>query len=433
MPVKDLALEVSGIEALSRMNGEPEWLRAWRLEAARQFQTMEYPSFKNEEWRRTDLTHLDISGLNLHRTAPAVGSVAELPAPLHTLARELANLVVHRNASVVYKQVPAQGVNVYTLDEAARAVPDLVQGYLGSVVKSNETKFTALAAAAAAPGTVIHVAKNASVAEPLYLFQYGEGDRTGLAQQTLIVAEPYSQVQIIEYATSPDAADVFHTQTVEVIALPGAQVTYTVVQGWGDKTVSFATRRALVKGDARVDWHVADVGGGMVRVDQESRLVEPGASSYSLQVLAHDGEQQHDLGINMEHYAEHTDGDIKGASVARGECRTVLRPVGHIRLGAKGSSTFQRNNVLLLSSDARCDVMPVLLIDETDVAAGHAATAGQVDDEQLFYLMSRGISKAEAMKMLVEGFLSPVLSQMSLGGLDDELKRLLNLRMGIHH
>lgn len=433
MPVKDLALEVSGIEALSRMNGEPDWLRAWRLEAARLFQSMDYPSFKNEEWRRTDLTHLDVSGLDLHRTAPAAARVAELPAPLGALAKDAANLLVLRNAGVAYRQISAQGLVVQTLDEAARQSPELVQAHLGSVVKPGETKFTALAAAAAAPGVVIHVAKNAAVEEPLYLFNYGDGNRTGMAQQTLVVAEPFSQLHIIEYSTSPDDADLFHTGTLEIVALPGSQITYTVIQGWGNKTVSFVTRRALIKADARVDWHVADVGGGLVRVDQESRLVEPGGASYSLQVLAHDSTQKHDLGINMEHFAEHTDGDIKGAAVARQDCRTVLRPVGHIRLGAKGSSTFQRNNVLLLSPDARCDVMPILLIDETDVAAGHAATAGQVDEEQLFYLMSRGISKAEATKMLVEGFLSPVLSQMSLGNLKDELQRLLDARMGIQH
>lgn len=433
MPVKDLALEVSGVDALSRMNGESDWLREWRLGAARSFASMEYPSFKNEDWRRTDLSRLDVSGLDLHRSAPAAASVATLPPPLNTLAQGLANLLVVHNAGVAYRSVAAPGLSVLTLAEAARQMPDTLKAHLGSVVKPDETKFTALAAAAAAPGVVVHVARNADVAEPLYLFAYGEGDRTGLAQQMLIVAEPNSRLHIVEYSTSPDTADVFHTGSTEVVALPGAQVTYTVIQAWGGRTVSFVTRRALVRADARVDWHVADIGGVQVRVDQESRLVEPGGASYSLQVLAHDGDQRHDLGINMEHYAEHTDGDIKGAAVTRETCRTVLRPVGHIRLGAKGSSTFQRNNVLLLSGESRCDVMPILLIDETDVAAGHAATAGQVDDEQLFYLMSRGISKAAAMKMLVEGFLSPVVSQMALGALADELKRLLDVHMGIEH
>lgn len=432
MAVKDLTLETSAVEALSRMGAEPEWLRQDRLAAARAFAEMDYPRFKDEEWRRTELSHLDLSALVLGRTADAVTDREGLPGHLPELTRDAKNVRVMSNATLVYTLVDDRpGLTVTSLDEAARSMGDKVKQHLHSVVPVTESKFTALAAAAFAPGTFVHVAKDTEVDEPLYLFTYAAGHKTAVAHQTLVVAEAFSKISIIEYLTSPGDDDVFHTGTVEVIAMPGAQVTYTMIQAFGDKTVSFISRRALVKSDARVDWHVADLGGTLVRADQESRLVEPGAASYSLQLLAHDGEQKHDLGISMEHYADHTDGDIKGRAVGREKCRTVLRPVGHIRAKSSGSSTFQRNNVLLLDADARCDAIPTLLIDNNDVAAGHAATVGQVDWMQLFYLMSRGITKPQALKMLVEGFLSPIKDEMQLGVLKDELDSLLHARLGL--
>jgi len=427
-----ISLSENGVVELSERLGEPGWMRERRLAAFKAYQSMKLP-----RWDRTDLAGLSLDPLTIYQGSKAVASPEELPGPLRALVDE------HGEGSHLFVQVDSgrswrrageelarQGVIVADFPTAVRDHEDLVRKYFGMTVAFDEDKLIALHYAAVSSGFFIYVPKNTAVSAPIELRLFASAEGVGVFPHILVVAEEGAEVTIVEGVASEDGeAQRVVSEVVEICPLPGAQVRYGAIQTWGRRTYNFTTRRSFLARDSKVEWIPGEFGGALSRSHSKSILSGSGSESYCLGVFFGEGEQHFDMGITMLHEGEHTASDMLTKGVLKDKGRMVYRGLTDIEHGARFASGFQRENTMLLSEEARSDAIPGLEIDETEVQAGHAATVGQIDRNHLFYLMSRGLPRAEAMRLIVEGFFDPVLARVPVEGVRAELYALIDGRM----
>lgn len=438
--VKEAALSRADVERLAA--AEPEWLRTRRLTAWDLYESTPLPGPKDEAWRRTDLKSLDLDSVKLPRSHGGVKDPATLPEFLRRVVsagKAPGSVLLQWDGSTIYSRLApalaARGVIFTDIQTAAREHGDLLQKYLlTDCVKPGESKFTALHAAVLSGGVFLYVPRGVTITEPLEFALWAEQPGTGVFNHTLVVAEEGASITLVERwgSANPNGEPPLHSGIVEVFAGPGAQVRFGGVQNWAGNLNSFTVRRALVERDARVDWTLGEFGGALTRAEVTSQVTGQGADSNVFLVFFGSGEQHLDVQTGMVHKsgAGHSTSDIQARGVLTDNARAVYRGLGEIQPGAKACKTFQREQTLVLSENARADAIPSLIIDEFDVEqAGHAATTGQVDREQLFYLMSRGIPRKEALKLIVTGFFAPLIDRLPVESLKADLQELIERRM----
>lgn len=415
------------------VTGEPAWVTEFRQRAWDLYTAMDLPARTDEEWRRTDLTGLDLGALTADLPA---GHADEVPAELADMVGEGHTLVV-RNGRVVFKpQGLPVGVIVTDMETAVREHGDLVrEHFMTKAVTPGTSIFTALHAALFRGGAFVYLPKDAAVAEPIQIIQWLDGQGAGSFGHTLVLADRDASAHVVEYLASPDFADmVVHLGAVEIWTKHGASVNYNAIQNFGQGVWSITTRRALVGRDSRVHWLAGDFGGELVRSEQYTVLHEDGGEGL-LKIAFFGNNNQHiDVTAHDIHVsgANYTIGDIAGRGVLADQARGVFRGVGHIQRNAKGCECFLKQNTLMLSRGARADVIPALLIDDDDVArGGHAATSGKINEDELFYLQCRGLNKAQAMKLIVDGFFRPVMDAVELPALQRTLQTLIDRKLKV--
>jgi len=427
-----ITLSEKGVAELSRLLGEPDWLREKRMAAWRAYSELPVP-----RWDRTDLAALRLDGLTVHLGEQKVLSQEQLTEPMRAVVASRpadSALFIQVDGAGSFARIPesltSQGVIVCDFQTALRDHADLLQKYYMSVVPFDEDKLVALHYACASSGYLIYVPKDVAVELPLELRIDAERPGLGLFPHILVVAETGAQVTVIESVTSRDGGEQrVVSQVVELCPQDGAQIRYGALQNWGDRTFNFTTRRASLNRDARVEWMGGDFGSRLSRSHALSILVGPGSESTNLSVFFGSGAQHLDLGMTMRHVGDHTSSDMVTKGVLADRGRVVYRGLTDIENGARYTSAFQRENTMLLSEEARSDAIPGLEIDETEVQAGHAATVGQIDKVHLFYLMSRGLPEKEAVRLIVEGFFDPVLQRIPVQGVRTELQALIEGKM----
>ncbi len=436
--VKETAISLADVERLAAT--DPDWLRSLRFKAWTLYEATPLPGPKDEAWRHTDLTSVDLAAIQAVQPHAAVSNPASLPGPLQHVAlgdQAPASVLLQWDGSTVYSRLdPAlatQGVILTDIQTAAREHADLIRPYLlTDCVQAGESKFTALHAALLSGGLFLYVPRNVVIEAPVEFAIHVEQSGAGIFNHTLVVAEAGAAVTLVERSSSMAGVKGLHSGIVEVFAQPGAQVRFGSVQNWEGGIRSFTVRRALVERDARVDWTLGEFGGRLTRAELTSRMKGQGADSNAFVVYFGSGEQHLDVSTGMVHEpgADHSTSDVRAHGVLNGKARSVYRGLGQIRAGARACRTFQRQQTLLLSDEARSDSIPGLLIDEYDVEqAGHAATTGQVDREHLFYLMSRGIPEREALRLIVTGFFAPLMERIPVPALRAELAELIEHRL----
>lgn len=444
------ALSRATIERLAQ--GEPGWLRTRRLAAWELYESMALPDPKDEAWRRTDLSRLNLEAVRPADPRLVVSDPSQLPEALRGVVagdKVSASVILQWDGSAVYQrrslELAQQGVIFTDIQTAAREHGELLRKYLlAEVVKAGESKFTALHTALMSGGVFLYVPRGVVIEEPLEFALYADQPGAGIFNHTLVVTEPGAAVTLVERWVSADTAAAntvaaapragFHSGIVEIIAKDGSQVRFGSLQNWATSLDSFTVRRAVVEADAKVDWTLGEFGGGLTRAELNSEIVGQGADSNIFMVFFGNGHQRLDVTAGMVHRAgaHHSTSDIQSRGVLSGKARSVYRGLGQIQSGARACKTFQRQQSLVLSEGARSDVIPSLLINEHDVEqAGHAATVGQVDREHLFYLMSRGIPRDQALRLIVDGFFQPILERIPVESLRTELPRLIKRKMGL--
>jgi len=430
--------------ALSRELGEPGWLRKLRLEAFDLAQQLPMPGPHLEEWRRTDLSGLALESLTPYGgSAAALGELGRLRTSLEFLAGspelgregEWAGLLVQGSSGVLVKEgsdaLEEQGVLFTDLRSAIREVPDLLQEHLmARCIRPDEDKFRALHAAFLAGGTLVYVPKGVEVALPLVSSVWIEGGGVAIFPHTLVVAEPQSKVTLIEdHRSLPGGAQAFSGGAVELVLGDGAQVRYVCLGNWASNTWEVSTIRGILGRDATLHTLVASFGGEVVKVNVESILQGEGATSEMLGIFFGSGRQHFDFHTLQEHQSPHTTSDLlyKGALTDR--AYSVFAGLIRAHYGAQKTNAFQSNRNLILSDGARADSMPKLEIMANDLRCTHGASVSRIDEEYVFYLMSRGLSRTQAVHMIVDGFFSEVLDRLPLEGLREGLRGEITKKM----
>jgi Fe-S cluster assembly protein SufD len=402
-------------------------VRSWQL-----FELLPTPTRQDEEWRRTDISKLKLN--NLVPFAGLLGSPVESPLGLNGNS---AGLLSHQNSMTLDRSltdaVAQQGVIFADLDTAVREHADLVQRYfMTEAVVPEYNKFTALNGAFWSGGTFLYVPQGVEVALPLRTLYTLTAGGTGLFTHTLLVIEPDSRVTFIEeYASDRIEQQSLNAGVVEVFLRQNAHLTFVTLQDWTGNVVDISTQRALMDRDSVLDWLVIGMGDGLTKSNIETALRGAGATTQMLGILWGYARQHTDYHTVQDHMAPHTTSDLLYKSALTDNARSVFS--GRIRVvkGAHGTDAYQANRNILLSEHASAFPSPNLEIEANEVRCTHGATVGKVDQDQLFYLMSRGLTREVATRMVVEGFFEDVLQREPVGSIRDNLRDLIARKMDL--
>lgn len=418
--------------------GDPPWLRARREEAWAIYEATPMPSTRSEEWRYTDLGRL----LKLDRlSVRAGGDAGSLPDGLRATMdqdREGAGRVVDVDGTVVSvaleDALAQQGVVLASLRDAARRGLDGVEEWLATqAVPASDGKFPALNAALWSDGVYLRVPRGVSLDRPIRLSRWVSGVDTATFTRILIVAEEGSRVSFVDEVLSPDFAGADATAlagtAVEVFARAGAQVQYVSLQRMGRGGFYMAHQRTLAERDSTLDTLNVALGGSVGRVDLNARLLGPGANSDMLGLYFGDEDQHFDFNTSQDHVAPNAHSDLLYKGALDGASRGVFRGIIRVHEGAQRTDAYQTNRNLILSEQAVATSLPNLEIGADDVRCSHGATVGQLDMEALFYLMSRGLGRRQAERLVVLGFLGEVLSKLPLGGVAEKVTRAIETKL----
>jgi len=373
---------------------EPLFLTERRRIAAELASTLALPAKTDEAWRRTSLEGLDV---DQYKAVPA---------------------------RVTLTGAVAEGVIFTDILTAAAQQPELVARYLGTLFPLTQNKLAAAQAAHLTGGVFLYIPRNVTVTEPLQV-TYDAADGEAQYLHTLVVADENSEVTLLERYEG--TGEYLHVGVVEVFPQQGARVHYGYLQNQSEDARSFLFRRGQTGRDSTLEWVGGEFGGSLVRSELVTEVTGEGSESTIKVVYGAASTQHIDLVAHEVHTGSNSRSDILGRGVLSGKAHTVFRGNGQIKFRAQNCSTYQRQQALVLSPLARADSIPALIIDENEVAgAGHAATVGKLDEEQLFYLMARGLSRKEATRMLVMAFLSPVLDRIPVQELREEMTRRMS-------
>jgi Fe-S cluster assembly protein SufD len=428
-----LPMSRDAIEALSKRNKEPEWLSNLRIEAMELAGLLELPKL---EKTRIDRWNLDSYGE--YKEAAAIQSVTELPEHIQGLLQEgtqAENLIIQQNSNVIYSNVAEelskQGVIFMGLETAVKEHPDLVQKYLMTAVKKDENRLTALHAALWSGGVFLYVPKNVRVEVPLQAIFFSDDDKATFAPHILIVAEDNSAVTYVDnYLSGEDSENLVHNGVVEVFANRGASVQFASVHSLSQEVTDLNYRRAILQNDAKMNWVVGEMNYGNCMSDTTSILEGGGSFSDAKVICVGTGDQKLNITTKATHIGRSTSSDMITRAVMRDSSTAIINGITKIEKGATNANGEQTEKILMLSPEARGDANPMLLIDEDEVTAGHAASVGQVDKNQIYYLMSRGISRDHAMRLIIYGFLAPVVTRIPIKHVEDQFRSLVERKLG---
>jgi Fe-S cluster assembly protein SufD len=437
--VEQLGLSQEAVLALSERNDEPGWLRESRLEGWRAFEELPIPRWTKgiAQWWTTDVSELDLSRLQAYVPANRSAQEARDLVALADESERQGSLMVQINSEVASLHVPdavrEQGVIFASLQEAVRDYPDLVERYLHKLVAPNRDKFAALHGALWSGGVFLYVPEGVTVELPVHVVYRLDTSGAASLGHTLIVAERGANVRYIEeFHSDPEIeAQGLHSGVVEVSVGEDAKVEFTSMQEWGRNVYSFATRYAKVDKGGLMHWVIGEVGAKLVKAHAETQLLGTGARTLTRGICFTDADQHMDNTSNTHHAAEDTFGDILFKGALRDTSRLGFEGIIKVDHGAQRTDSYLTMNTLFLSEGARANSIPGLEILADDVKCSHGATVGTVQEEQVFYLMSRGIDRIEAEKLIVGGFFEPVIEEMPLESVRQRLRDIIQEKVGL--
>ena len=428
------------VRDISRMKDEPDWMLETRLKALRLFGKKPMP-----HWG-ADLSDIDFDNIKyfVRSTEKQATSWEDLPEDIKNTydrlgipeaekQRLVAGVAAQYESEVVYHQIredlEAQGVIFVDTDTGLREHEELFKEYFATVIPAGDNKFAALNTAVWSGGSFIYVPKGVHVDIPLQAYFRINTENMGQFERTLIIADEDSYVHYVEGCTAPIyKSDSLHSAVVEIVVKKGARVRYTTIQNWSNNVYNLVTKRATCEAGATMEWIDGNIGSKVTMKYPAVFLLGQHARGETLSV-AFAGEGQHqDAGAKMVHAAPYTSSSIVSKSVARGGGRTSYRGLVQVMEGAEHSKSSVVCDALLVDNISRSDTYPYVDVREDDVQMGHEATVSKVSEDQLFYLMSRGMAEDEAMAMIVRGFVEPIARELPME-YALELNRLIELQM----
>ncbi|MCM3359631.1 Fe-S cluster assembly protein SufD [Psychrobacillus sp. MER TA 171] len=428
-----LALTEQDIRSFSEGHQEPSWMTDFRLSALGQVETLPMPTPD-----KTKITNWNFTEFPAHTVeSTTFSSLDELPEEVKALvhADEQKNIYIQHNNTPAYLSVTdnlkAQGVIITDIYTAAREHGELLQKYfMTDGVKVNEHKLTALHAALLNGGVFVYVPKNVVIEEPVQVIYLHDNETASLFNHTLLVADENSSVTYVEnYLSTVEHSNGLANIVSEVIVKDNAKVTFGTVDVLAEGFTTYVNRRGVTSRDAVIEWALGMMNDSDTISENVTHLVGDNSEGHVKMVVVGRGTQKQNFTTKVIHWGKHTEGQILKHGVMKDAASSIFNGVGKIEFGATKANAEQESRVLMLSEKARGDANPILLIDEDDVTAGHAASVGRVDPLQLYYLMSRGISKQNAERLVIHGFLAPVVNELPIEGVKKQLTEVIERKV----
>ncbi len=438
-PEKGLSEEI--IREMSFIKGEPDWMLNFRLKAYRRFLQRPMPTWGGggllEDIDFDDIYYYvkpaeeqakdwDMVPESIKDTYEKLGiPEAERKFLAGVTAQYESEVVYHRNR----EDLEGMGVLFMDMDSAVRDHPDIVKEYFGTVIPPNDNKFASLNSAVWSGGSFIYVPPGVHVDQPLQAYFRINSENMGQFERTLIIVDEGAFCHYVEGCSAPVyTTDSLHSAVVEIVVKRGGRCRYTTIQNWSNNVYNLVTKRAAAYADATMEWVDGNIGSKLTMKYPAVWLMEPGAHGEVLSI-AFAGEDQHqDTGAKMVHVAPNTTSTILAKSICKEGGRAGYRGLVRVEPGAESAKSFVRCDALILDDDSRSDTYPYMEIEEADTEIGHEATVSKVGEEQLFYLMSRGLTEDEATSMVVAGFIEPIVKELPME-YAVEMNRLIELNM----
>lgn len=412
------------ILTFSQSKAEPAWLQEKRLAAFDKIDDLELPRIERVKFQRWNLGDGTITESPISANVPDFTSFGENPK------------LVQLGTQTVLESLPAklveQGVVFTDFHSALEEIPQVIEKYFATALKFDEDKLSAYHTAYFNSGSVLYVPDNVEIDLPLEgIFLQDSTSNVPLNKHVLIIAGRHAKVNYLERFETIGDSDVKATANiaVEVLAQAGSQVKFAAIDRLGNNITTYISRRGRLDNDASIDWALGVMNEGNVIADFDSDLIGNGSHAELKVVAASSGRQIQGIDTRVTNYGNNSIGHILQHGVILERGMLTFNGIGHIIKGAKGADAQQESRVLMLSDKARSDANPILLIDENEVTAGHAASIGQVDPEDMYYLMSRGIDKETAERLVIRGFLGTVITEIPVKAVRDEMIAVLDEKL----
>ena len=432
-------LDAEMVAQISEMKGEPDWMREFRLKSFEIFQSKPMPDWGG------DMSGIDFQDIYYYVKASnqQEKSWDDVPEDIRRTyerlgipeaeQKYLSGVKAQYESEVVYgsliEDLEKQGVLFTDTDSALKQYPEIFREHFGTIIPPSDNKFAALNSAVWSGGSFIYVPPGVNVEFPLQAYFRINTQNMGQFERTLIIVDEGANVHYVEGCTAPTySSDSLHSAVVEILVKRGGRCRYTTIQNWSNNVFNLVTKRAMAYGDALMEWIDGNLGSKLTMKYPAVYLMEPGARGETLSIaFAGDGQHQ-DAGSKMVHCAPHTSSRIVSKSISKNGGRSSYRGLVKVQDGATDCKSNVVCDALILDADSRSDTYPYIEVMEDDVAIEHEASVSKIAEEQLLYLMSRGLTEAEASSMIVTGFIEPLVKELPME-YAVELNRLIELQM----
>ena len=434
---KGLDAEIIG--QISEMKNEPDWMRQHRLDALEIFFQKPLPDWGG------DLSHLDFQDIYYYMKASdqQERDWEDVPDDIRKTydrlgipeaeKKFLSGVKAQYESEVVYgslqEDLEKQGVIFTDTDTAVQQHPEILREYFGKIIPSFDNKFAALNSAAWSGGSFIYVPPGVQIEFPLQAYFRINSENMGQFERTLIIVDEGASVHYVEGCTAPTySSESLHSAVVEIVVKRGGRCRYTTIQNWSNNVYNLVTKRAMAYGDSVMEWVDGNLGSQLTMKYPAIYLMEPGARGETLSIAFANQGQHQDAGAKMVHCAPNTSSRIISKSISKGGGRSSYRGLVKVNGNAKQCKSNVVCDALILDPDSRSDTYPYIEVDDDEVAIEHEASVSKIAEEQLFYLMSRGLTEAEASSMIVTGFIEPLVKELPME-YAVEMNRLIELQM----
>jgi Fe-S cluster assembly protein SufB len=426
------------VAAISEMKQEPAWMRDFRLNSLKVFESKPMPrwggainiDFQDIYYYLKPTEH---QGKTWDDVPPEIKETFDKLGIPEAEKKFLAGVKAQFESEVVYgslqEDLGKKGVIFTDTDTALREHGDLVREYIGTIIPPEDNKFAALNSAVWSGGSFIYVPKGVKIEFPLQAYFRINAERMGQFERTLIIVDEGAEVHYVEGCTAPMySSESLHSAVVEIIVRRGARCRYTTIQNWANNIYNLVTKRAVAYGDALMEWIDGNLGSRLTMKYPAVYMMEPGARGEILSIAFASKGQHQDAGAKVVHCAPHTKSRIISKSISKNGGRSSYRGLCKVQDGAVGSKSNVVCDALILDPASRSDTYPYIEVEEQDVQVEHEASVSRIGEEQLFYLQSRGLTEAEASSMIVSGFIEPLVKELPME-YAVEMNRLIELQM----
>lgn len=424
-------------EDMVRQDISSEILRSHRARAWQAFKTFALPTIKDEPWRRTDLSKMPIGQFQLPERGAHLASTPVDPELLQPLVADEhgGQIVLTPGGSQISlnPDLAEKGVIFTDLRTAEQKYPQFLEKIMGRIVKPTEGKFAALAGALAQNGVLVYIPRGLELKQPLHSILWGPGANLAYISHLLVYLEEGSSVTYIHESASPtESQPSMHAGIVEIYVGPEARLQFVELQSWGEHVWNFSHERVEVDRNATLEWIFGAIGSHVTKNFSELNLVGQGSTGRMSGFYFTDHDQHLDHDTQQNHLSQNTTSDLLFKGALLDESRSVWQGMIYVAPGAQKTDGYQANRNLVLSRKARADSIPGLEILADDVRCTHGATVGRMDEDQIFYLLSRGIPRRQAERLIVEGFFDPIMQRIPFAGVRERFQKAIHEKMSTY-